>query len=121
MKLKVVEIRSRSGNRKRIRTPQIPFRITGLHMDKIINYLLLTIISFFRSFSHIFSCCCNFAFEQLKPKVKTIEKVVEVPVEIEKPLEVYGEIKEKNYKTHPSKKKAQTARDTSSDLTITYN
>jgi len=32
----------------------------------------------------------NFAFEQLKPKVKVIEKIVEV----EKPLEVYGEKEE---------------------------
>jgi len=72
--------------------------LTGLGMDKIINYLLLVIIFVFDPLAISLVVAANFAFAQLKPKEETIQekiKIVEVPVEkiieVEKPLEVYGE------------------------------
>ena len=73
--------------------------LTGLGMDKIINYLLLIIIFVFDPLAISLVVAANFAFAKLHPEVKeeikVIEKVVEVPVEkiveVEKPLEVYGE------------------------------
>mgnify|MGYP003625154836 CR=1 FL=1 len=78
-------------------------------MDKIINYLLLTIIFVFDPLAIALVIAANFAFEQLKNK--TIEnvygetvprekifkvlntepevKIVEVPVEVEKEVIVY--------------------------------
>jgi len=66
--------------------------LTGLPMDKIINYLLLTIIFVFDPLAISLVVAANFAFAKLhkdepKEEVKIIKKIVEV----EKPLEVYGE------------------------------
>ena len=88
--------------------------LTGLGMDKIINYLLLIIIFVFDPLAISLVVAANFAFAKLRPEVKeeikVIEKVVEVPVEkiveVEKPLEVYGE---KN--TPTTSKKNQTSGD----------
>ena len=79
--------------------------LTGLGMDRIINYLLLVIIFVFDPLAISLVVAANFAFAKLRPKVKeevkVVEKIVEVPVEkiveiekiveVEKPLEVYGE------------------------------
>ena len=87
--------------------------LTGLPMDKIINYLLLTIIFVFDPLAIALVIAANFAFEQLKNK--TIEnvygetvprekifkvlntepevKIVEVPVEVEKEVIVEKYIK----------------------------
>jgi len=70
--------------------------LTGLGMDKIINYLLLIIIFVFDPLAISLVVAANFAFAKLRPEVKNIvEKIVEVEriVEVEKPLEVYGEKK----------------------------
>ena len=71
--------------------------LTGLGMDKIINYLLLIIIFVFDPLAISLVVAANFAFAKLRPEikeeVKIVEKIVEVPVEVEKPLEVYGEKK----------------------------
>ena len=99
--------------------------LTGKPMDKIINWLLLTIIFVFDPLAIALVIAANFAFEQLKiktkknvygetvsrekvfevldqkeisreldkndrekePEVKIIEKIVEVPVEVEKIVE----------------------------------
>jgi len=44
--------------------------LTGLPMDKIINYLLLTIIFVFDPLAIALVIAANFAFEQIKPKTK---------------------------------------------------
>ena len=91
--------------------------LTGLPMDKIINYLLLTIIFVFDPLAIALVIAANFAFEQLriktkknvygetvsrekvfevldaKPEVKVVEKVVEVPVEVEKHIKLPNELK----------------------------
>jgi len=85
--------------------------LTGLPMDRIINYLLLTIIFVFDPLAIALVIAANFAFEQLRiktkknvygetvskekifevldaePEVKIVEKIVEVPVEVEKIVE----------------------------------
>ena len=85
-------------------------------MDKIINYLLLTIIFVFDPLAISLVVAANFAFEQLKPKKEDMEeewdeKRMDIigqngndgihyeQVEEQKPLEVYGD-------PPPSKKKA---------------
>ena len=84
--------------------------LTGLPMDRIINYLLLTIIFVFDPLAISLVIAANFAFEQLKPKIvskktiveklsqtkisKELDKNDEEPKEESKPLEVYGEKKE---------------------------
>ena len=107
-------------------------------MDRIINYLLLTIIFVFDPLAIALVIAANFAFEQLKnktienvygetvprkkvfevldaePKVKTIEKIVKVPVEVEKIVEkiveknIYDKDVEKKLEllNHPRIKKA---------------
>ena len=71
--------------------------LTGLGMDKIINYLLLIIIFVFDPLAISLVVAANFAFAKLrsevKEEVKIVEKIVEVEkiVKVEKPLEVYGE------------------------------
>ena len=91
--------------------------LTGLPMDKIINYLLLTIIFVFDPLAIALVIAANFAFEQLKkktienvygelvpeekifkvldaePEIKVIEKIVEIPVEVEKEVIVEKYIK----------------------------
>lgn len=83
--------------------------LTGKPMDQIINWLLLTIIFVFDPLAIALVVAANFAFAQLKPKtvsretiieelnkkpeVEIVEKIVEVPVEVEKIVEknVYGD------------------------------
>ena len=65
--------------------------LTGLPMDQIINYLLLTIIFVFDPLAISLVIAANFAFSRLKPKTKEEVKIVEKIVEVVKPLEVYGE------------------------------
>ena len=104
--------------------------LTGKPMDQIINWLLLIIIFVFDPLAIALVVAANFAFAQLKPEeewdeehaldmvlndmvkkveeepeVKIVEKIVEVPVEVEKIIEknVYGEEIEKKLKllSHP--------------------
>ena len=79
--------------------------LTGYPMDKIINYLLLTIIFVFDPLAIALVIAANFAFEQLKPKVKETVKIVEKVIEVEKPLEVYGEKKEETLQPPSPQKK----------------
>ena len=66
-------------------------------MDKIINYLLLIIIFVFDPLAISLVVAANFAFNELRPSIKEEIKVIEKIIEVEKPLEVYGE--------NPSQKK----------------
>ena len=69
--------------------------LTGLGMDQIINYLLLVIIFVFDPLAISLVVAANFAFAKLhKDKPKEEVKIIEKIVEVEKPLEVYGEKKE---------------------------
>jgi hypothetical protein len=72
--------------------------LTGKPMDQIINWLLLTIIFVFDPLAIALVVAANFAFTQLKtkddkePEVKIVEKVIEVPVEVEKIVEKIVEV-----------------------------
>jgi hypothetical protein len=73
--------------------------LTGLGMDKIINYLLLIIIFVFDPLAISLVIAANFAFAQLKNKNE--ETIIKAPPfkfqeeeKKEKPLEVYGETKD---------------------------
>ena len=90
----IVEVRSASEIGSELGPLKYLSGLTGLPMDKIINYLLLTIIFVFDPLAIALVIAANFAFEQLKPKVKETVKVVEKTIEVEKPLEVYGEKKD---------------------------
>lgn len=67
--------------------------LTGKPMDQIINWLLLVIIFVFDPLAIALVVAANFAFAQLKtkdgkePEIKLVEKIVEVPVEVEKIIE----------------------------------
>jgi len=47
--------------------------LTGIEMDKIVNYLLLIIVLVFDPLAISLVLAANFAFEQIKPKIKQIE------------------------------------------------
>ena len=76
--------------------------LTGLGMDKIINYLLLVIIFVFDPLAISLVVAANFAFAQLKRSEEepnealkeAFKKHEEKIVKVEKPLEVYGETKD---------------------------
>ena len=95
--------------------------LTGLGMDKIINYLLLVIIFVFDPLAISLVVAANFAFAQLKPKNKPNEALkqvferhkTEILIEPEeekeqKPLEVYGEKNPPNPNPPPPPKKTLT-------------
>jgi len=90
--------------------------LTGVSMDKIINYLLLIIIFVFDPLAISLVIAANFAFAQLKNKDMIIENTKEQQkdalVEMmqtdeeaglyeEKPLEVYGEKKKRRFPLTP--------------------
>ena len=59
--------------------------LTGIPMDRIINYLLLTIIFVFDPLAIALVIAANFAFEQIKPKTKENLYGENVEVKITKP------------------------------------
>ena len=59
--------------------------LTGLPMDRIINYLLLTIIFVFDPLAIALVIAANFAFEQIRPKTKENLYGENVEVKITKP------------------------------------
>jgi len=67
----IVEIRSASEIGSELGPLKYLSGLTGLPMDKIINYLLLTIIFVFDPLAIALVVAANFAFEQLKPKGET--------------------------------------------------
>jgi hypothetical protein len=90
--------------------------LTGVSMDKIINYLLLIIIFVFDPLAISLVIAANFAFAQLKNKDMIIENTKEQQKEAlvemmqtdeeaglyeEKPLEVYGEKKKRRFPLTP--------------------
>tara|TARA_R110001592_G_scaffold248566_1_gene510967 strand:+ start:22 stop:1080 length:1059 start_codon:yes stop_codon:yes gene_type:complete len=100
----IVEVRSASEVGSELGPLKYLSGLTGLPMDKIINYLLLTIIFVFDPLAIALVIAANFAFEQLKPKTVPRETIIEeldsdpndlpyIPEEKKelKPLEVYGE------------------------------
>ena len=102
----IVEIKSASEIGSELGPLKYLSGLTGLPMDKIINYLLLTIIFVFDPLAIALVVAANFAFEQLKPKKEILEETLivktDLPIE-EKPieekqetaLEVYGDDKAK--------------------------
>ena len=97
----IVEVRSASEIGSELGPLKYLSGLTGLPMDKIINYLLLTIIFVFDPLAIALVIAANFAFDQLKPKKKVVsttktpldpKSLPPLPKEKEqKPLEVYGE------------------------------
>ena len=95
----IVEIQTGSNVASELGPLKYLSGLTGLGMDKIINYLLLIIIFVFDPLAISLVIAANFAFAQLKsPKEEpnkalkeAFKKHKEKVVEIEKPLEVYGE------------------------------
>lgn len=91
--------------------------LTGISMDRIINYLLLIIIFVFDPLAISLVIAANFAFAQLKGKdmvikndikeqqkealVEVIRTDEEVGLYEEKPLEVYGEKKKRRFPLNP--------------------
>ena len=61
--------------------------LTGTPMDKIINYLLLTIIFVFDPLAIALVIAANFAFEKLSPKTKMKKKLTEIENEIDNLIE----------------------------------
>ena len=70
----IVEIRSNSEIGSELGPLKYLSGLTGLPMDKIINYLLLTIIFVFDPLAISLVVAANFAFEQLKPKKEDMEE-----------------------------------------------
>ena len=66
--------------------------LTGIPMDKIINYLLLTIIFVFDPLAIALVIAANFAFEQLRPKTK--ENIYGEDIEIKEEPKPEFEIEE---------------------------
>jgi hypothetical protein len=90
----IVEVKSASEIGSELGPLKYLSGLTGLPMDKIINYLLLTIIFVFDPLAIALVIAANFAFEQLKPKTvsrETVIKELDKEPEVEKPLEVYGD------------------------------
>ena len=101
----IVEVKSASEIGSELGPLKYLSGLTGLPMDKIINYLLLTIIFVFDPLAIALVVAANFAFEQLKPKKENIKEnkgmssetaygnanADEPSLEEQKPLEVYGE------------------------------
>ena len=112
--------------------------LTGLPMDRIINYLLLTIIFVFDPLAIALVIAANFAFEQLKkktienvygetvPKKKIFEvldaepevKIVEIPVEVEKEVMVEKYIKLPDELRGPLNEAAKHARRQGANIPI---
>ena len=91
----IVEIQTNSEIGSELGPLKYLSNLTGLEMGKIINYLLLIIIFVFDPLAISLVIAANFVFAQLRPKnieeIKIVEKIIETPIEVEKPLEVYGE------------------------------
>jgi predicted nucleic acid-binding Zn-ribbon protein len=102
----IVEVRSASEIGSELGPLKYLSGLTGLPMNKIINYLLLTIIFVFDPLAIALVIAANFAFEQLRPKKKvklqenkgmSFEAAYgnanadEPNLQDSKPLEVYGE------------------------------
>ena len=111
---KIVEVQTNSEVGSELGPLKYLAGLTGLSMDKIINYLLLTIIFVFDPLAISLVIAANFAFVELRPSVKEEIKVIEKIIKVKKTLEIYGE------KTSKKKKKPEI-QDESTDLTITYN
>jgi len=102
----IVEVRSASEIGSELGPLKYLSGLTGLPMDRIINYLLLTIIFVFDPLAISLVIAANFAFEQLRPKIVLKDPIMEDPnpdpEEKElKPLEVYGEKPERVKKKRP--------------------
>ena len=70
----IVEVRSASEIGSELGPLKYLSGLTGLPMDRIINYLLLTIIFVFDPLAISLVIAANFAFEQLKPKKEDMEE-----------------------------------------------
>ena len=104
----IVEVTSKANINGELGPLKYLSGLTGKPMDKIINYLLLTIIFVFDPLAIALVIAANFAFEQLriktkknvygeqvpeKPEIQIVEKIVEVPFEVEKEVIVEKHIK----------------------------
>lgn len=99
----IVEVRSASEVGSELGPLKYLSGLTGLPMDKIINYLLLTIIFVFDPLAIALVIAANFAFERLRPNkasenfeekiiekevIKEVEKLTPVEIERFTPIEI---------------------------------
>lgn len=90
----IVETRIGDGSTSELGPLKYLSGLTGLPMDRIINYLLLTIIFVFDPLAIALVIAANFAFEKLKPKTKenlygeTVELKPNTPYSMEEVSEV---------------------------------
>ena len=103
---KIVETRIEEGSTSELGPLKYLSGLTGLPMDKIINYLLLTIIFVFDPLAIALVIAANFAFERLKSKTRknlygeTVECSVPEGKEFDTPYDVddiMGEEEEDEY------------------------
>lgn len=102
----IVETRIEEGSTSELGPLKYLSGLTGLPMDKIINYLLLTIIFVFDPLAIALVIAANFAFERLRPKTRenlygeTVECSVPEGKEFNTPYDVddiMGEEEEDEY------------------------
>ena len=102
----IVETRIEEGSTSELGPLKYLSGLTGLPMDKIINYLLLTIIFVFDPLAIALVIAANFAFERLRPKTRenlygeTVECSVPEGKEFDTPYDIddiMGEKKEEEY------------------------
>ena len=105
IRLEILEIQNDSETVGELGPLKYLAGLTDTPMDKIINILLLVIIFVFDPLAISLVVAANFAFAELRPKVKEEIKVVEKIIEVEKPLEVYGEKEDTPPPPPPQKKR----------------
>ena len=102
----IVETRIEEGSTSELGPLKYLSGLTGLPMDKIINYLLLTIIFVFDPLAIALVIAANFAFERLRPKTRenlygeTVECSVPEGKEFDTPYDIddiMGEKEEEEY------------------------
>jgi hypothetical protein len=70
---KIVEVQTSSETSSELGPLKYISGLMGIEMDKVVNYLLLIIVFVFDPLAISLVLAANFAFEQIKPKVKQIE------------------------------------------------
>jgi hypothetical protein len=69
----IVEVQTSSETASELGPLKYISGLMGVEMDKVVNYLLLVIVFVFDPLAISLVLAANFAFEQIKPKVKKIE------------------------------------------------
>jgi hypothetical protein len=115
----IVETRIEEGSTSELGPLKYLSGLTGLPMDKIINYLLLTIIFVFDPLAIALVIAANFAFERLKSKTRknlygeTVECSVPEGKEFDTPYDIsdiIGKEEEEEESVDPENKESQDSK-----------